>query len=84
MCVLHSSLISGHWDSASFPYCLISTWTKYIIYIIISLSIFPSLFRSQTWYDSFVDTIKSAFDFSLFLDNKFAFFNLSTLFLFIW
>lgn len=43
-----------------------------------------SLFRSQTWYDSFVDTMKSAFDFSLFLDNKFAFFNLSTLFLFIW
>lgn len=39
MCVLHSSLISGHWDSASFPYCLISTWTKYIIYIIISLSL---------------------------------------------
>ncbi|XP_030560064.1 monocarboxylate transporter 14 [Drosophila novamexicana] len=40
--------------------------------------------EEDTWYDNFVDTMKSAFDFSLFLDNKFALFNLSTLFLFIW
>lgn len=40
--------------------------------------------EEDTWYDSFVDTMKSAFDFSLFLDSKFALFNLSTLFLFIW
>ncbi|XP_068144346.1 uncharacterized protein chk isoform X2 [Drosophila tropicalis] len=39
--------------------------------------------EEDTWYDNFVDTIKSAFDFSLFLDSKFALFNLSTLFLFI-
>ncbi|XP_046865854.1 uncharacterized protein LOC6652392 isoform X3 [Drosophila willistoni] len=39
--------------------------------------------EEDTWYDNFVDTIKSAFDFSLFLDLKFALFNLSTLFLFI-
>ncbi|KAL7737711.1 hypothetical protein ACLKA6_006106 [Drosophila palustris] len=40
--------------------------------------------EEDTWYDSFMDTMKSAFDFSLFLDSKFALFNLSTLFLFIW
>ncbi|EDW01998.1 monocarboxylate transporter 14 [Drosophila grimshawi] len=40
--------------------------------------------EEDTWYDNFVDTMKSAFDFSLFLDKKFALFNLSTLFLFIW
>ncbi|ALC42176.1 CG3409 [Drosophila busckii] len=40
--------------------------------------------EEDTWYDNFVDTMKSAFDFSLFSDNKFALFNLSTLFLFIW
>ncbi|KAH8272864.1 hypothetical protein KR018_006164 [Drosophila ironensis] len=40
--------------------------------------------EEDTWYDSFVDTMKSVFDFSLFLDMKFALFNLSTLFLFIW
>ncbi|XP_060660360.1 uncharacterized protein LOC132794120 [Drosophila nasuta] len=40
--------------------------------------------EEDTWYDSFMDTVKSAFDFSLFLDKKFSFFNLSTLFLFIW
>lgn len=38
----------------------------------------------QTWYDNFVDIMKSVFDFSLFLDPKFFCFNLSTLFLFIW
>ncbi|XP_002005006.3 monocarboxylate transporter 14 isoform X2 [Drosophila mojavensis] len=40
--------------------------------------------EEDTWYESFVDTMKSVFDFSLFLDKKFALFNLSTLFLFIW
>ncbi|EDW46648.1 uncharacterized protein LOC6607881 [Drosophila sechellia] len=40
--------------------------------------------EEDTWYDNFVDTMKSIFDFSLFLDMKFALFNLSTLFLFIW
>ncbi|KAH8339855.1 hypothetical protein KR067_000805 [Drosophila pandora] len=40
--------------------------------------------EEDTWYESFVDTMKSIFDFSLFLDVKFALFNLSTLFLFIW
>ncbi|KAH8394697.1 hypothetical protein KR222_002041, partial [Zaprionus bogoriensis] len=40
--------------------------------------------EEDTWYDSFIDTMKSVFDFSLFLDKKFALFNLSTLFLFIW
>ncbi|XP_055839349.1 uncharacterized protein LOC129907258 [Episyrphus balteatus] len=38
----------------------------------------------DTWYESFVDVMKSAFDFSLFLDLKFSIFNLSTLLLFIW
>lgn len=52
-----------------------------MIIIIIHIN---SYLDSQTWYDNFVDTMKSAFDFSLFLDNKFALFNLSTLFLFIW
>ncbi|KAH8372876.1 hypothetical protein KR009_007032 [Drosophila setifemur] len=40
--------------------------------------------EEDTWYDNFLDTMKSIFDFSLFLDIKFALFNLSTLFLFIW
>ncbi|KAH8253372.1 hypothetical protein KR032_005157 [Drosophila birchii] len=40
--------------------------------------------EEDTWYDNFVDTMKSIFDFSLFLDMKFALFNLSTFFLFIW
>ncbi|SPP74185.1 uncharacterized protein LOC117578792 [Drosophila guanche] len=40
--------------------------------------------EEDTWYESFVDTMKSVFDFSMFLDLKFALFNLSTLFLFIW
>ncbi|XP_026840668.1 monocarboxylate transporter 14 [Drosophila persimilis] len=40
--------------------------------------------EEDTWYESFVDTMKSIFDFSMFLDLKFALFNLSTLFLFIW
>ncbi|KAL5289668.1 hypothetical protein ACFFRR_009614 [Megaselia abdita] len=54
----------------------------------------PNIFRNSmttiakededTWYDNFKDTMKSAFDFSLFLDLKFALFNLSTLLLFIW
>ncbi|XP_030388021.1 uncharacterized protein LOC115634450 [Scaptodrosophila lebanonensis] len=40
--------------------------------------------EEDTWYDNLMDTMKSVFDFSLFLDLKFALFNLSTLFLFIW
>ncbi|XP_055379500.1 monocarboxylate transporter 9 [Condylostylus longicornis] len=38
----------------------------------------------DTWYDNFVDILKSIFDFSLFLDLKFTIFNMSTLLLFIW
>ncbi|XP_037945334.1 uncharacterized protein LOC119677850 [Teleopsis dalmanni] len=40
--------------------------------------------EKDTWYDNLLDTVKSVFDFSLFADLKFTFFNLSTLFLFIW
>lgn len=40
--------------------------------------------EEEKWYDSFVDVIKSIFDFSLFLDIKFFTFSLSTLLLFIW
>uniref|UniRef100_A0A7G3AQK6 Putative monocarboxylate transporter 9-like protein n=1 Tax=Lutzomyia longipalpis TaxID=7200 RepID=A0A7G3AQK6_LUTLO len=40
--------------------------------------------EDETWYDSFIDIIKSIFDFSLFKDPKFFIFNLSTFFLFIW
>ncbi|XP_059620166.1 uncharacterized protein LOC132264105 [Phlebotomus argentipes] len=40
--------------------------------------------EDETWYDSFVDIIKSIFDFSLFKDPKFFIFNLSSFFLFIW
>ncbi|XP_037035817.1 monocarboxylate transporter 14 [Bradysia coprophila] len=38
----------------------------------------------EKWYDSFVDIVKSIFDFSLFLDPKFAYFSVSTLLLFTW
>ncbi|GAB0100261.1 monocarboxylate transporter 9 [Sergentomyia squamirostris] len=40
--------------------------------------------EDETWYDSFIDIIKSIFDFSLFKDPKFFIFNLSTFFLFVW
>lgn len=61
----------------------------FLILIIFKYDIFCKkllvfIFSQQTWYDNFVDTMKSIFDFSLFLDMKFALFNLSTLFLFIW
>lgn len=38
----------------------------------------------EKWYDNFLDIIKSMFDFSLFLDYKFAMMSLSTLILFVW
>ncbi|KAJ6644018.1 Monocarboxylate transporter 12 [Pseudolycoriella hygida] len=40
--------------------------------------------NEEKWYDSFVDIIKSIFDFSLFLDPKFASFSISTLLQFTW
>ncbi|KAG5678198.1 hypothetical protein PVAND_007891 [Polypedilum vanderplanki] len=40
--------------------------------------------NEDVWYDDFIDIIKSIFDFSLFLEYKFAMMSLSTLFLFIW
>lgn len=40
--------------------------------------------NEEKWYDSFIDIMKSIFDFSLFLDPKFAYFSVSTLLLFIW
>ncbi|XP_054736636.1 uncharacterized protein LOC129243561 [Anastrepha obliqua] len=40
--------------------------------------------EEDTWYESLADTMKTVFDFSLFMDMKFTLFNLSTLFLFIW
>lgn len=38
----------------------------------------------QKWYDDFIDIIKSIFDFSLFMEYKFAMMSLSTFVLFIW
>lgn len=58
--------------------CYYSTFNKYLV---IPTKIF---FYYQKWYDTFVDVIKSVFDFSLFLEVKFFFFSVSTLFLFIW
>lgn len=43
-----------------------------------------ALDTEDTWWDSFKDIIKSIFDFSLFLNPKFAFFEISSLLLFIW
>lgn len=45
---------------------------------------FSLRFSFQKWYDSFIDILKSIFDFSLFLDPKFAYFSVSTLLLFTW
>ncbi|XP_030377728.1 monocarboxylate transporter 14-like [Scaptodrosophila lebanonensis] len=44
----------------------------------------PKLDDSTYWYYGLMDTIKSIFDFSLFLDLKFALFSLSTLLLYTW
>uniref|UniRef100_W8AKZ3 Monocarboxylate transporter 14 n=1 Tax=Ceratitis capitata TaxID=7213 RepID=W8AKZ3_CERCA len=40
--------------------------------------------EEDTWYETVIDTMKTVFDFSMFMDLKFTLFNLSTLFLFIW
>lgn len=43
-----------------------------------------ALEEEETAWDSFKDIVKSIFDFSLFLNPKFAFFEISSLLLFIW
>ncbi|XP_055602409.1 uncharacterized protein LOC129751125 isoform X2 [Uranotaenia lowii] len=40
--------------------------------------------KDEAWYDSFVDAIKTMFDFSLFFQYKFGMMSLSTLMLFTW
>ncbi|XP_058465546.1 monocarboxylate transporter 14 isoform X2 [Malaya genurostris] len=40
--------------------------------------------KEETWYDGFIDAIKTMFDFSLFLEFKFGMLSLSTLLLFTW
>lgn len=40
--------------------------------------------KEETWYESFIDAIKTMFDFSLFFEFKFCMMSISTLLLFIW
>lgn len=40
--------------------------------------------KEETWYESFIDTLKTMFDFSLFFEFKFCMMSISTLLLFIW
>ncbi|XP_038115489.1 monocarboxylate transporter 14 isoform X2 [Culex quinquefasciatus] len=40
--------------------------------------------KEETWYESFIDALKTMFDFSLFFEFKFCMMSISTLLLFIW
>lgn len=40
--------------------------------------------KEETWYESFIDTLKTMFDFSLFFEFKFCMMSISTLLLFTW
>ncbi|XP_055537135.1 monocarboxylate transporter 14 isoform X4 [Wyeomyia smithii] len=40
--------------------------------------------KEETWFDGFIDAVKTMFDFSLFLEFRFGMMSLSTLLLFIW